>query len=162
MIVQSHGRNFLLTLNENKTKLRGSAEHEQCRHYFLAHSVRIRAINQVMLHYDIGVDHGLFPVWNQVINWINHGTSLLAHQQLKWIKFWRICLFVKVKTRNADHTWATAPISTVNNCCWNNQNFMKWKIAQPWWDLNINMICFKNQVKNFGNDRHLVQAFFVN
>ena len=26
---------------------------------------------------------------------------------------------------------ATAPISAVHSCYWNNQNFMKWKIAHP-------------------------------
>ena len=28
------------------------------------------------------------------------------------------------------------PFSTVNSCSWNNWNFIKWKIAHPWWNSN--------------------------
>ena len=42
-----------------------------------------------------------------------------------------LILFVKDTIQIANCAYATAPISTVSSCSWNNQNFMKWKIAPP-------------------------------
>ena len=49
---------------------------------------------------------------------------------------WRYGNFVlKVNIRNSNYARASAPVSTVNSFSWNNRNFMEWKMAPPWWEL---------------------------